>query len=75
MTPKRLSLIHYDVVRDACERCGGERFLFVPIGTLPAPGLCKRCGSQSRLADLSDSAICRLVMQPDGEVEVVPVIG
>ncbi len=71
---KRLSLINYDVVRELCDQCSRERFHFVPIGAAPAAGACKRCGTEARIADLSDSAVFRLVTQSDGEVVVVPVI-
>jgi hypothetical protein len=72
--PERLSLIHYDLLRDLCDHCRRERFHFVPPGTAPAPARCKECGAERRLADVSDSAIWRLVTQPNGEVVVVPVI-
>jgi NMD protein affecting ribosome stability and mRNA decay len=71
---KRLSLINYDVVRELCDHCRRERFHFVPIGTAPATGACKRCGTEARIADLSDSSVFRLVTQSDGEVVIVPVI-
>lgn len=69
---KRLSLTYYDVVRELCNECQKERFHFVPTGTAPAAGTCRRCGSAARLADLSDTSIFRLVTQADGEVVVVP---
>jgi len=75
MSRSRLSLFTYDVVRDLCDTCRKERFHFVPIGTAPAPGTCPQCGSERKLADVSDTAILRLVTQPNGEVVVVPVIG
>jgi hypothetical protein len=74
MKPKRLSLIHYDVVRELCDDCRKERFHFVPIGTAPDASECKRCGSEARIADLSDTSIFRLVTKDDGEVVVVPLI-
>lgn len=74
MTAKRVSLIHYDLLRDLCDGCRRERFHFVPIGAAPAPGPCKRCGGEGHLRDMSDSAIWRLVTQPNGEVVVVPLI-
>ena len=74
MSRSRLSLITYDVVRELCDHCRKERFHFVPIGAAAAPGTCPRCGSERKLADVSDTAILRLVTQPNGEVVVVPVI-
>jgi len=74
MSRSRLSLFTYDVVRELCDNCSKERFHFVPIGAAPAPGTCPRCGSERKLADVSDTAILRLVTQPNGEVVVVPVI-
>src|SRR5437764_14410202 len=71
---KRLSLINYEVVRELCERCGGERFHFVPPGAAPVPGVCKACGRESKLADMSDSSIFRLVTEPNGEMVIVPLI-
>ncbi len=74
MPRSRLSLFTYDVVRELCDNCRKERFHFVPAGTAPAPGTCPRCGSERKLADVSDTAIIRLVTQSNGEVVVVPVI-
>jgi hypothetical protein len=74
MKPKRLSLFSFDVVRELCDDCSKERFHFVPIGTAPEAGACGRCGAEGRLADLSDTAILRLVTRADGEVIVVPRI-
>jgi hypothetical protein len=74
MASERLSLIHYDVLRELCESCRKERFHFVPIGAAPATGECKHCGSQSKLADVSDTAVWRLMTQPSGEVVIVPLI-
>jgi hypothetical protein len=71
---KRLSLVHYDLLRELCESCRRERFHFVPIGAVPATGPCRHCGKESQMVDLSDSAILRLVTQPNGEVVVVPLI-
>jgi len=52
-----------------------ERFHFVPIGAVPpATGPCKHCGTPSKLADMSDSAVWRLMTGPSGEVVVVPLI-
>ena len=75
MSFSRLSLFHYDVVRELCERCRSERFHFVPIGAAsPAPGPCSQCGTEGKLTDTSDTSIMRLVMRPDGEMVVVPMI-
>jgi hypothetical protein len=74
MPKKRLSLISYDVLRELCDSCRKERFHFVPMGAEPATGPCRRCGSESKLADFSDTAVMRLVTQPNGDVVVVPVI-
>ena len=74
MEPKRLSLVHYDVVRELCDSCGGETFHFVPIGTAPATRLCKGCRGERRIADLTETSIRRLVTRDDGEVVVVPLI-
>ena len=73
MSRSRLSLFTYDVVRELCDHCSKERFHFVPTGAAPALGTCPRCGSQRKLAEISDTAIMRLVTQPDGEVVVVPL--
>ncbi len=74
MSKQRLSLINYDVLRELCDSCRKERFHFVPIGAAPATGACKSCGSQSTLADMSDTAVWRLMTRADGEVVVVPLI-
>jgi hypothetical protein len=74
MPRQRLSLINYDVLRELCDTCRKERFHFVPIGTAPATGSCKSCGSESKLADLSDTSIWRLITHPNGDVVVVPMI-
>jgi NMD protein affecting ribosome stability and mRNA decay len=71
----RLSLVHYDLLRELCESCRRERFHFVPIGAVPATAPCRQCGKEGRMADLSDSSIYRLVTQPNGEMVVVPLIG
>ncbi|HYU26538.1 MAG TPA: hypothetical protein VEO74_15110 [Thermoanaerobaculia bacterium] len=73
MPRSRLSLFTYDVLRELCDHCRKERFHFVPIGTATVPGTCP-CGNERKLADVSDTAILRLVTQPNGEVVVVPVI-
>jgi hypothetical protein len=75
MTRSRLSLFHYDLVRELCEHCRNERFHFVPIDATPEPGRCSNCGRDRKLAELSDTSIIRLVTQPNGEVVVVPLIG
>lgn len=67
---KRLSLINYDVLRELCESCANEKFQFVPTGHEAEAGHCSRCGTSTKLADLSDSSIIRLVMR-DGEPFVV----
>jgi len=75
MQQERLSLINYDVVRELCGNCRKERFHFVPIGSMPpATGPCKNCGTVSKLADISDSDIWRLMTGPGGEMIVVPLI-
>ena len=74
MSTKRLSLINYDVLRELCDSCRRERFHFVPIGAAPEPGVCKVCGTQRKLADISDSSIFRLVTEDDGEITIVPLI-
>ena len=71
---ERLSLIHYDVLRELCDGCRKERFHFVPMGAEPATGPCRRCGQESKLAEMSDTAVFRLVMHPNGEMVVVPMI-
>lgn len=71
---KRLPLINYEVVRELCDHCRRERFHFVPPGVAPATGACKACGRDSKLADMSDSSIFRLVTQPNGEMVIVPLI-
>ena len=74
MSTQRLSLFHYDVLRELCDHCRKERFHFVPIGAAPATGACKNCGAQSKLADVSDTAVWRLMTSPSGEVVIVPLI-
>ncbi len=73
MSAKRVSLISYDLLRELCDHCRRERFHFVPMGDAPEPTLCSQCGQRSKLADMSESAIWRLVMQPNGEMKVVPL--
>jgi hypothetical protein len=70
----RLSLFHYDVVRELCPACGKEKFHFVPIGAEPEPSTCHDCGSERELADLSDTSIHRLVSRDSGEIAVVPTL-
>jgi len=75
MPKKRLSLINYDLLRELCDTCRRERFHFVPIGTAPAPsGACRHCGAESKLADISDTAVWRLITHANGDVVVVPMI-
>jgi hypothetical protein len=75
MNVSRISLFHYDVVRELCETCRNERFHFVPIGAAaPAPGLCSHCGNEGKLAATTDTSIMRLVTNADGEMVVVPMI-
>jgi hypothetical protein len=71
---QRLSLISYDVLRELCDSCRKERFHFVPMGAEPATGPCRECGSASKIADFSDTAVMRLVTHPNGDVVVVPRI-
>lgn len=73
MSADRVSLIHYDLLRELCEHCRRERFHFVPPGAAPATGPCRGCGSDSRLADVTDTSIWRLMTTADGEVVVVPL--
>ncbi len=73
MNTKRVSLINYDLLRELCDHCRRERFHFVPMGAAPEPGRCSNCGNDGKLADMSESAIWRLVMQPNGEMKVVPL--
>ena len=75
MSHSRLSLFHYDVVRELCERCRNERFHFVPKGAAaPATSACSHCGGDGKLTDTSNTSIIRLVTRPDGEMVVVPMI-
>ncbi|HVR37503.1 MAG TPA: hypothetical protein VMU84_00290 [Thermoanaerobaculia bacterium] len=71
---ERLSLINYDVLRELCDHCRRERFHFVPIGAEPATGECRTCGAESRLAELSETAITRLVTRRDHDLVIVPLI-
>jgi hypothetical protein len=74
MSSHRLSLINYDVLRELCDSCRKERFHFVPSGAEPATGPCRRCGAESKLAEMSDSGIFRLITDPNGDMVVVPVM-
>ena len=74
MSRDRISLFNYDVRRELCDDCSSERFHFVPVGTEPETGECKACGSQRRLADMTDTSLIRLVTQPNGDIVIVPVI-
>ena len=69
---KRLSLINYDVLRELCGHCRKERFHFVPIGAPAAADKCTSCGAESKMADVSDTGVWRLLTRPNGEVVVVP---
>ena len=71
---QRLSLIHYDVLRELCDACRRERFHFVPQGAQPATGSCRHCGAESQLADMTDTSVWRLVTHENGDVVVVPMI-
>ena len=71
---KRLSLINYDVLRELCDNCRKERFHFVPMGAAPATGACRNCGSDSKLVDISDTSIFRLITHSNGDVVIVPMI-
>lgn len=71
---ERLSLVHYDMLRELCGRCRRERFHFVPIGAPAATGKCKQCGDDAKLADVSDSSIYRLFTEESGELVIVPMI-
>jgi len=76
MSFSRLSLFHYDVVRELCPSCGGEKFHFVPIGDAPsAASECGDCGRERAFADLSDTSIRRLVAgsSPKREIMIVPL--
>jgi hypothetical protein len=64
----RLSLFNYDVVRELCPSCGKEKFHFVPPGADADPGEC-HCGSDGKIADLSDTSIRRLIVH-NGEIVV-----
>lgn len=75
MSANRVSLVNYDLMRELCDHCRRERFHFVPIGAAPATtGPCKACGSDSKLAEVSDTAIWRLMTRPNGDVVVVPLV-
>jgi hypothetical protein len=75
MSTKRLSLFNYDVLRELCGACRAERFHFVPIGAPAQTAPCSECGAESKLADVSDTGVWRLLTRPDGEVVVVPAVG
>ncbi|HVT04128.1 MAG TPA: hypothetical protein VHL58_12240 [Thermoanaerobaculia bacterium] len=76
MSCTRLSLFHYDVVRELCASCGGEKFHFVPIGGAPDTSECSDCGGARAVADLSDTSIGRLVggSSSKREIRVVPAL-
>jgi hypothetical protein len=63
----------YDVLRELCDSCRKERFHFVPMGAEPTTGPCRQCGAESKLADLSDSSVMRLITHAIGDFTVVPV--
>jgi len=67
-------LINYDLLRELCDACRKERFHFVPLGAEPATGPCRRCGSESKLAEISDTAVWRLISHANGDVVIVPMI-
>jgi len=74
MSKNRVSLVNYDLLRELCDHCRKERFHFVPIGDSPMTGTCKNCGSDSKLAEVSDTSIWRLMTKANGEVVVVPLV-
>ena len=73
MQTSRLSLFHYDVVRECCEKCGAEKFHFVPKDAEPAASTCTACGEERKIVDLSETSIRRLVSEKR-EIEVVPSV-
>ena len=72
MASERLSLVHYDLLRELCDHCRKERFHFVPMGASATTGPCQRCGEESKLAEVSDTAVWRLMTKPNGDIVVVP---
>jgi hypothetical protein len=74
MASERVSLVNYDLLRELCDTCRQERFHFVPIGAAPATGPCKHCGSDSRLAEVSDTSVWRLMTDANGNVVVMPLV-
>jgi hypothetical protein len=74
MSRDRLTLFQYDLLRELCEHCRKEKFHFVPTGADTAAGRCSRCGKEARMAEVTDTAVHRLVTQPNGDVVVVPVL-
>jgi hypothetical protein len=70
---QRLPLINYDVLRELCDSCRKERFHFVPSGAHPATGPCRNCGDESKIAEMTKSAVWRLI-DTNGDVVIVPVI-
>ena len=74
MASERVSLVNYDLLRELCDTCDRERFHFVPIGAAAATGPCKTCGADSKLAEVSDTSIWRLMTKPNGEVVVIPMV-
>jgi hypothetical protein len=74
MASERVSLVNYDLLRELCDTCRQERFHFVPIGAAPATGPCKHCGSDSHLAEVSDTSVWRLITNASGDVVVMPLV-
>jgi NMD protein affecting ribosome stability and mRNA decay len=74
MSTHRVSLVNYDLLRELCDNCRKERFHFVPMGDEPMTGTCKNCGADSKLAEVSDTSIWRLMTKANGEVVVVPLV-
>jgi hypothetical protein len=74
MASERVSLVNYDLLRELCGTCEGERFHFVPIGGPAETGPCKTCGADSKFAEVSDTSIWRLMTKPNGDVVVMPMI-
>jgi hypothetical protein len=45
------------------------------LGAEPATGPCRKCGAESKLAEMSDTAVWRLITHANGDVVIVPMIG
>lgn len=69
MATNRLTLIHFDVLRELCDQCRRERFHFVPTGGSATAGTCGACGAEAKLADVTDTGVWRL-LSTDREVVV-----